>query len=346
MTDVPDSLKDLIRQAIDNKTKPRGSLGFLEVVAAQIGMLQQSVTPVLTKPTVVVFAADHGLAREPVSAYPREVTEQMVRNIAAGGAGINVFARQHGIEVVLVDSGVDWSSGRPDGVVDRWIGPGTASSLSGDAMSADEVSRCLAAGADVVDLVVEPDCNVIGFGELGIGNTSAASLLVSSLVGLPLDECVGPGTGLAGEGLSRKLDLLRQVQERHPVPADSIDALRMFAGFEIAQMAGAMRRAYETKRLVLVDGLVATAAFLVAWSQDASIIDNFVFCHESSEPAHTKVLAFLGVKPLVSLGMRLGEGTGCALAYPIIASAVAFLNEMASFTEAGVSTGIPEAETR
>jgi nicotinate-nucleotide--dimethylbenzimidazole phosphoribosyltransferase len=340
---VSDDLDRLVRRAIDNKTKPRGSLGALEELAAQICRVQGTVAPSLAKPTVVVFAADHGLAREPVSAYPREVTEQMALNIVAGGAGVNVFCRQHGIAVVLVDAGVDWSGGRPAGMVDHWIGPGTASSLTGDAMTADELERCLAAGAAVVDHVVDPGCAVVGFGELGIGNTSAASLLVSALAGLPLADCVGPGTGLAGEGLERKLRLLRQAQDAHPRPADAAEALRMFGGFEIAQMAGAMRRAYESGRLLLVDGFVATAAFLATWSEDASIMDAAVFCHESGEPGHARVLSFLGAKPLVSLGMRLGEGTGCAVAYPIIASAVAFLNEMASFADAGVSTGEPEA---
>jgi len=341
---VSDDLDNLIREAIDNKTKPRGSLGVLEDLAAQVCRVQGTVTPSLVKPTVLVFAADHGLAREPVSAYPREVTEQMALNIVAGGAGISVFAHQHSMKMILIDSGVDWSGSRPSGMVDRWMGPGTASSLDGDAMSAEEVSHCLAIGADAVDNLVDPDCTVIGFGELGIGNTSAASLLASALTGMPLADCVGPGTGLTGDGLQRKLELLQQVQDGHPSPTDALEALRMFGGFEIAQMAGAMKRSYETGRLVLVDGFVATAAFLVAWSQDVSIMDNAVFCHQSGEPGHARVLAFLGARPLVSLGMRLGEGSGCAVAYPIIASAVAFVNEMASFTEAGVSTGTPEAE--
>jgi len=341
---MPDDLDARIREAIDSKTKPRGSLGALEDVAAQVCRTQKTLTPALVKPTIVVFAADHGLSHEPVSAYPREVTEQMAANIAAGGAGINVFSRQHGIEVVLVDAGIDWSGTRPGRMLDRWIGPGTANSLDGDAMTADELDRCLNAGRDVVEYVVAPESTVIGFGELGIGNTSAASLIVSALAGIPLSECVGPGSGLVSDGLQRKLDILLQVQANHPRPGDAAEALRFFGGFEIAQMAGAMLQAYEMGRLVLVDGFVATAAFLAAWSMNPAILVHAVFCHESGEPGHAKVLAYMGAKPLISLGMRLGEGSGCAVAYPIIASAVTFMNEMASFADAGVSTGTPEEQ--
>jgi nicotinate-nucleotide--dimethylbenzimidazole phosphoribosyltransferase len=317
----------------------------LEGLAGQICRVQETLAPSLVKPTIVVFAADHGLARERVSAYPREVTEQMALNIVAGGAGINVFARQNDIEVVLVDAGVDWSGSRPPGMVDRWIGPGTRSSLDGDAMTQDEVDRCLQAGADVIDHIVDPTSTIVGFGELGIGNTSSASLLASALTGLPLAETVGPGTGLVGEGLQRKLELLGRVQGSHPQPADAVDALRMFGGFEIAEMCGAMSRAYATGRLLMIDGFVATAAFLAAWSMDAAILDSAVFCHESGEPGHARVLAHLGAHPLLHVGMRLGEGTGCAVAYPVIVSAVTLLNEMASFAAAGVSTGEPEAES-
>jgi nicotinate-nucleotide--dimethylbenzimidazole phosphoribosyltransferase len=213
-------------------------------------------------------------------------------------------------------------------------------------MTAAQVDRCLAAGADAVDRLVDPASTVIGFGELGIGNTSAASLLVSALAGIELERCVGPGTGLAGAGLRRKFELLKRVQAAHPAPASAKEALAAFGGFEIAQMAGAMRRAHGTGRLLLIDGFVATAAFLAAWSQDPSILAAAVFCHESGEPGHARALAHLGAKPLVSLRMRLGEGTGCAVAYPLIASAAAFLSQMASFADAGVATGAPEAASK
>ncbi len=337
---------DLTTQIIDkinNKTKPRGALGELEELAARLCQIQRTLTPSLVKPAVLVFAADHGLAREAVSAYPREVTAQMALNVLAGGAGINVFCRQHDIAVVLVDAGVDWPGDQPAGLVDHSMGPGTASSLRGDAMTADQVAACLSAGAAVVDNQVDPDCTIVGFGELGIGNTAASSLLVSALTGLALADCVGPGTGLAGAGLARKLAILTEVQAAHRRPDGAEEALRMFGGFEIAQMCGAMLRAHASGRILMIDGFVASAALLAARAIDPAVLDSAVFCHQSGEPGHARVLDLLGAKPLIRLGMRLGEGSGCAVAYPIIASAAAFVNQMASFADAGVSTGEPEA---
>ena len=344
MKHVSEELNRLIKEAIDNKTKPRGSLGRLEELAAQICRVQGTTHPELKKPTILVFAADHGLAREPIAAYPQEVTVQMAHNMVAGGAGINALCRQHGIEVILVDAGVDWPESRPESMIDHWVGPGTASSLTGDAMTEEQLEACLAAGAAVVDENLDSESNVVGFGELGIGNTSPASLLVSALAGISLPDCVGPGSGLNGEALAKKLEILQQVQAAHPQPGNAKEALRMFGGFEIAQMAGAMRRAYQTGRLLLIDGFVATSAFLTVWADDPSIIENSVFCHKSKEPGHCKVMDFLGVNPLVDLEMRLGEGTGCAVAYPILVSATTFLNDMANFADTGVSTGTPEAE--
>jgi nicotinate-nucleotide--dimethylbenzimidazole phosphoribosyltransferase len=339
----PNDLEARIRRVIDQKTKPLGALGRLETLAAQLCRWQGTVEPALRRPEIVVFAADHGLSAEGVSAYPKAVTAQMAANILAGGAGVNVLARQHGITVRLIDAGVDWPGRRPDGMIDQWMGPGTGDALTGEAMTAAQVEGCLAAGAAVVDQVVDPQCNVLGFGELGIGNTSSASLLVAGLTGMPLADCVGPGSGLRGAGLERKLEVLRRVQARRPAPADARQALGWFGGFEIAQMCGAMRRARATRRLLLIDGFVATAAFLAAWSLDSTIIDGAVFCHRSGEPGHRRVLDHLGAEPLLDLGMRLGEGSGCAVAYPLLVSAVDFVDQMASFDQAGVATGEPEA---
>jgi nicotinate-nucleotide--dimethylbenzimidazole phosphoribosyltransferase len=202
---------------------------------------------------------------------------------------------------------------------------------------------CLAAGAAVVDEQVDPACTIIGFGELGIGNTSSASLLMSALTDVPLADCVGPGTGLIGDGLARKVEILGAVRAAHPDPQDAYEALAMFGGFEIAQMAGAMLRSYATGRILMIDGFVASAALLAACDIEPGILGNAIFCHQSGEPGHARLLAHLGAEPLLNLHMRLGEGTGCAVAYPVIASALAFLNDMASFDEAGVSTGDPEA---
>jgi len=337
------SLQAAIWQKIDNKTKPRGALGELEKLAARLCQIQQTLTPTLEDPAIIVFAADHGLAHAAVSAYPREVSAQMALNILAGGAGINAFSRQNGIEVLLVDAGIDWPGERPAGLIDHWMGPGTANSLEGDAMSDATVEACLAAGAAVVQEQVSPRCNILGFGELGIGNTSSASLLMSALTPVPLADCIGPGTGLAGEGLARKVEILTTVRAAHPDPQNGREALRMFGGFEIAEMVGAMLAAAATGRILMIDGFVASSALLVAANLQPQILDSAIFCHQSGEPGHARLLAYLQAEPLLNLKMRLGEGSGCAVAYPIIASAVAFLNDMASFAEAGVSTGEPEA---
>jgi len=338
------TLEELVTQKIDNKTKPRGALGDLETLAARICLIQKTLDPVLVAPTIVVFAADHGLAREAVSAYPREVSAQMAANILTGGAGINALSNQNGINVMLVDAGIDWQTDRPAGLIDHWMGPGTGNSLVEDAMSPETVEACLAAGRAVVDNNVDPACTIIGFGELGIGNTSSASLLMSALTGIALIDCVGPGTGLVGEGLAKKVEILTQVQNAHPAAQNAREALQMFGGFEIAQITGAMLRAYETGRILMIDGFVASAALLVAAKIEPGILNNSIFCHQSGEPGHGRLLNYLEARPLLSLSMRLGEGSGCAVAYPVIQSAVAFLRDMASFDEAGVSTGEPEAQ--
>jgi nicotinate-nucleotide--dimethylbenzimidazole phosphoribosyltransferase len=267
----------------------------------------------------------------------------MAFNIVAGGAGINVLSRQNGIEVFTIDAGIDWPEQRPAEMIDHWMGAGTDNCLVGDAMSAQTVQACLAAGAAVVDENVDPACTILGFGELGIGNTSSASLLMSALTDIPLADCVGPGTGLVGEGLAKKVEILSEVRAAHPQPKDAYEALMMFGGFEIAQMTGAMLRAYATGRILMIDGFVASAALLAAHAIEVDILDNAIFCHQSGEPGHARLLACLNARPLLNLSMRLGEGSGCAVAYPIIQSAVTFLTDMASFDEAGVSTGDPEA---
>jgi nicotinate-nucleotide--dimethylbenzimidazole phosphoribosyltransferase len=326
------------------------------------------LTPALIDPTILVFAADHGAARHPVSAYPQAVTAQMVHNFLAGGAGINVFSRQHGIAAHLVDCGVAWPDERPAEVIDRWIGPGTASYFDGDAMTTAELERCFAAGRDVVAHEISPACTVLGFGEIGIGNTASAALIVSALCDLPIERCAGPGSGLTGEALATKIRLLAEVQASHPKPTanstrnnvteepspvtrgdqagswDPYEVLRQFGGFELAQMAAAMLAAAERNLIILVDGYTASAAFLAAARINPAIRANAVFSHESDEPGHALLLEQLEATPLLRLGMRLGEGTGCAIAYPIVASAAAFLVEMADFASAGVSTGAPEAE--
>jgi len=336
------TLAGAIEQKINQKTKPLGALGQLEDLARQVALVQQTLTPTLRQPHLLVFAADHGLAAEGVSAYPPDVTHQMVRNFAAGGAAINVFCRLHGLTLRVIDAGVRGSFADLPAVRDQKIAEGTRNALYGPAMSAAECAQALRLGAAAVDEVAAAGCNVLGLGEMGIGNTSAAALLLHCLTGHPLAECVGRGTGLDAAGLARKQAVLAAAVAAHPGldRADPLAVLATFGGFEIAQLTGAMLRAAELGMLLLIDGFIASAALLVAWrlAGDA-VLPYCVFSHESAEGGHPHLLRVFGARPLLRLGLRLGEGTGCALAYPLLQAAVAFLNEMASFESAGVAGG-------
>ena len=326
-----------IQHKIDFKTKPTGALGMLEKLALQIALIQQNPSPTLLNPHLVVFAADHGLAREGVSKYPPEVTYQMVLNFVAGGAAINVFAKQNGFNLQVVDAGVmgDFPPTLP--IIHQKVAQGTKSSLHESAMTLSEVEKCIELGAKVVQDISDKGCNIIGFGEMGIGNTSAASLLMSKICDIPLVDCVGRGTGVDDEGLKHKISILVNVLNKHQEEESTLQTLANLGGFEIAQMAGAMLQAAQNQMIILVDGFIATSAFLVARALEPNVLDYAIFCHQSDESGHKRMLEYLNVEAILKLNLRLGEGTGCALSYPIIQSAVNFLNEMASFESAGVS---------
>jgi nicotinate-nucleotide--dimethylbenzimidazole phosphoribosyltransferase len=326
-----------IQRKIDFKTKPLGALGMLEKLALQIALIQQKEFPVLNNPHVVVFAADHGLAREGVSKYPSEVTYQMVLNFVRGGAAINVFARQHGIKLTVVDAGVagDFEQDLP--IVHQKVTYGTKNSLQEPAMTLAEVEQCIASGAKVVHEIYQKNGNVIGFGEMGIGNTSAASLLMAKIGKFPIEQCVGRGTGLDEKELQRKSLVLQQVLEKHSNAQTPLDVLASVGGLEIAQIVGGMLQAAENQMIILVDGFIATSAFLVAHALYPAVMDYAIFCHQSDESGHQLMLKYLNAEPILKLSLRLGEGTGCALAYPLVQAAVNFLNDMASFESAGVS---------
>ncbi|WP_353721188.1 nicotinate-nucleotide--dimethylbenzimidazole phosphoribosyltransferase [Dyadobacter sp. 676] len=330
--------REEIQAKIDSKTKPLGALGALERLALRIASVQGTLSPELVNPHIIVFAASHGIASQGVSAYPSEVTPQMVLNFMGGGAAINVFTRQHGINLLLVDAGVDYDFGKNEKLIDAKVNFGTKNFLKQPAMTAAECRRCLEKGAELVRHVRETGCNVIGFGEMGIGNTSAASMTMSRLLEIPVSECVGKGTGLNDVQLLQKIAVLTDASEYHKnEPNDPESVLATFGGFEIAMMCGAMAEAAKLGMLVLVDGFIASVSYLCAFKMDASIGHNAVFCHQSDEKGHRLLLQWLQADPLLKLDMRLGEGTGCALAYPLLQSAVSFLNEMASFESAGVS---------
>lgn len=326
-----------LRQKIDFKTKPLGALGALESIALQIGTLQQTLTPQLHKPTIITFAADHGIAKAGVSAYPQEVTYQMVMNFLNGGAAINVFCQQHNIAHKIVDAGVNFDFPADTKLINAKVGRGTHSFLDQPAMSAEQLDCCFAHANTIMDATFAEGCNVIGFGEMGIGNTSAATMLISNLTKLPIEKCSGRGTGLNDEQLVNKICTLKEAQTFHGEITAPKQVLQTFGGFEIAQMTAAMLRAQQHNMLILVDGFIASAAFLVAYKINPAIMQHAIFCHLSDEFGHQNLLNYLNVNPLLKINMRLGEGTGCAVAYPIIQSAVAFLNEMASFDSAEVS---------
>jgi nicotinate-nucleotide--dimethylbenzimidazole phosphoribosyltransferase len=335
---VDRALEASLRAKIDGKTKPLGALGRLESLALQLALVQGTATPRLSNPHVLVCAGDHGAARAGVSAYPQDVTWQMVENFLAGGAAINVLAKQAGMSLVVADAGVNHDFGRREQLVDAKVAPGTANYLEGAAMSAEQCATAMARGAAVVRDLAAKACNVLGFGEMGIGNTAAASLITHCLTGMHLDVCVGRGTGLDDAGLARKRELLAKAMGKWPErSSDPLAVLARFGGFEIAMLSGAMLAAAEAKMLLLIDGFIVTSALLVAQRLHPAITDYCVFAHRSEEAGHRRQLDHLDADPLLDLGLRLGEGTGAALAYPLVAAACAFLNDMASFESAAVS---------
>ncbi|MBZ4037713.1 nicotinate-nucleotide--dimethylbenzimidazole phosphoribosyltransferase [Flavobacterium sp. 17A] len=327
----------LLQEKIDSKTKPVGSLGTLETLAFQMSTVFENLNPKITKPTIIVFAADHGIANHGVSDYPQDVTRQMVTNFLEGGAAINVFCKQHNIELEIVDAGVNYDFPTNTKLIDAKIAKGTQSFLHVPAMSETEVQLCFDKGKSIVENIAKLGSNCIGFGEMGIGNTSTASVLMSLLTGFSIEECVGKGTGVSDERLIQKQNILKKAIDSYSGQADLMSQLSYFGGFEILQMSGAMLEAFENKMLILVDGFICTVAFLISSKLNPNIKQNAVFCHCSAEKAHLKLLNYLNAKPILNLDLRLGEGTGCAVAFPILKSAEAFLNEMASFESAGIS---------
>ena len=328
------TLRSALQARVDGKTKPLGSLGRLETLAVQIGCILGTSSPRLDQPQLVVFAADHGLAAQGVSAYPSDVTWQMVENFLAGGAAVSVLARQHGLALTVVDAGVRHDFAPRPSLVQRKIGPGTADALTGPAMSEAQCAAAIKAGREVVQALPG---NALLIGEMGIGNTSAAALLLARLTDQPIELCVGRGTGLDDAGLARKVRVLRDVLARHAQATAPLGALAAFGGFEIAMMSGAVLQAALERRVIVVDGFIASSAVLVASRLQPTVLSRCVFAHCSDEAGHALMLRALEAQPLLTLGLRLGEGSGAALAWPLLDSACRLLREMASFESAGVS---------
>jgi len=325
------------RQHVDQLTKPLGSLGRLETLAVELAAMTGEPFPVTSPPGVIVFAADHGVAREGVSAYPQEVTAQMLLNLTYGGAGINVFARQIGALQTFVDVGVAAEVDAP-GVCGKRIRAASGNILREPAMTREEAERSIQIGIESAHEIVAEGARVLIVGEVGIGNTTASSAILAALTGVDPDEIVGRGTGLTDEGWQRKKAVVRAVLALHrPDAADPIDALAKVGGLEIGAMAGAILGAASRRVPVLLDGFIATVAAFLAVRLEPAAAGYLIAGHRSQEPGHAFVLKTLGKEPLLDLHLRLGEGSGAALAFPIVEAASRMVREMATFASAGVS---------
>ncbi|MFI3320760.1 MAG: nicotinate-nucleotide--dimethylbenzimidazole phosphoribosyltransferase [Rikenellaceae bacterium] len=326
-----------LQDKVDNLTKPKGSLGTLEYLAVEIGTIQQSLTPELRNPHHVVFAADHGVVVENISASPKEVTYQMVKNFCEGGAGVNFLARQHDIKLHVVDAGVDHDLSDFPQVIDMKVRPSTRNYLYEAAMTQEDSDLAIARGAECTDMCANEGCNVIGFGEMGITNTSSSSIWMSILANIPLKECVGAGSDNTGNIIAHKYDVLKRSVENYAGDNSPEDIMRYFGGYEMVMTVGAMLRAAERGMIILVDGFIMSACVLMASRLNPNFLDYCIFGHVGDETGHKTLLDAVGAKPILHLGLRLGEGTGALCAYPIIESSLRMIREMSSFEKVQVT---------
>lgn len=334
---VDSGLLESARERLDSLTKPRGSLGRLEEFAMRYVAITGSTEPVVKRKVIFTFAGDHGVAEEGVSAFPKEVTAQMVLNFLRGGAGINVLARHTGCEVVVVDIGVDHDFGGVEGLVEKKVLRGTRNMLKGPAMTRDEALRCIGAGVELA-LEYAGEGAIFGTGEMGIANTTAASAITAVITGAPVEEVTGRGTGINDGALDHKIGVIKNaIRVNNPDPSDPVDVLAKVGGAEIAGISGLILGAASRRVPVVVDGFISTAGALVAVEMKPEVRDYIFASHNSVERGHKVMLERIGQKPFVDLGLRLGEGTGAALAISLVEAGVRIYNEMATFKDAGVS---------
>ena len=331
------AMQTSLRFKIDNLTKPKGSLGTLEELALQVGLIQQTLSPSLKCPQNIIFCADHGIEAEGVSVSPREVTWQQTIHFTQGNGGVNFLCRQHGFQLKVVDAGVDYDLPTDRGIIDKKIRKGTRNFLYEAAMTEDEMNRCVEYGAEIVHQCHNEGSNVLSFGEMGIGNTSASSLWMTCFTGIPLLQCVGAGSGLNNDGIRHKYSVLKRALDNYAGDGSTIDIIRYFGGYEMVMAIGAMLQAAELGIIILVDGFIMTNCILAASKLYPEVLDYAVFGHCGDESGHRLVLNALHANPILSLGLRLGEGTGAICAYPILDSAVRMINEMDSFVGASVT---------
>ena len=338
---TPDeSLRPAIQEKIDNLNKPKGSLGRLEELAMQVCLIQQTLSPSLEHPCHLLLGGDHGIEREGVSVSPREVTWQQMINFTRGGGGVNMFCRQHGFKLRIVDVGVDYDLSAVDGIIDRKIARGTKDFLYEPAMTEEEFDKAIEVGAALVDDCIAEGCKILSIGEMGIGNTSPSSIWMHLFGNIPLNDCIGAGSGLDSPGIRHKYEVLSKAvtcHERVSKYPDPIVTLRYFGGFEMIAAIGAMLRAAECHLVVLVDGFIMTACALAAIRLYPASHDYMIFTHCGDESGHRKMLDIVNARPLLNLGLRLGEGTGALCAFPIVDSAVRMINEMNNFDNAKIT---------
>ncbi len=331
---------ELAWKRLNNLTKPVGSLGRLEEIAARLVAIYENSMPEIKGKAIFVFAADHGVVEEGVSAYPKEVTAQMVFNFLRGGAGINVLARHAGADVVVVDVGVDYDFGKIEGLVDRKVVHGSRNMTKGQALTREEALKCLEVGRELVKEYHAKGYNLFGTGDMGIGNTTPSSAIISVITGHPVEEVTGRGTGIDDETYRRKIEVIkRAIEVNKPDPNDPLDVLAKVGGPEVGAIAGVVLGCAELKIPVVVDGFIATAGALIAYALEKNVKDYIFSAHNSAEKGHKVALSYMGLKPLLDLNLRLGEGTGAALAMTIIEASLKIYREMATFEEAGVSKG-------
>ena len=349
---VDRSMQAAIQAKIDNLNKPKGSLGRLEELVLQICLIQQTLEPSLAHPCHLLLGGDHGIEREGVSVSPREVTWQQMINFTRGGGGVNMFCRQHGFKLRIVDVGVDYDLSSIPGIIDRKIARGTKNFLYEPAMSEEEFNKAIEIGCDLVDDCANEGCRILCIGEMGIGNTSPSSIWMSLFGNIPLKECIGAGAGLNSEGIRHKYEVLSRAVERFTntegrffcdgiaitkEPSLCVRPLAYFGGFEMSAAIGAMLRAAELHLIILVDGFIMTACALAAIRLYPASQDYMIFTHCGDESGHKMMLDMIDARPLLHLGLRLGEGTGALCAFPIIDSAVRMMNEMNNFQNAKIT---------
>ena len=349
---IDKTLQTAIQTKIDNLNKPKGSLGRLEELAMQVCLIQHTLEPSLAHPCHLLLGGDHGIEREGVSVSPREVTWQQMINFTHGGGGVNMFCRQHGFKLRIVDVGVDYDLSKVDGIIDRKIAYGTKNFLYEPAMSEAEFDQAIQIGSKLVDDCISDGCKVLCIGEMGIANTSPSSIWMHLFTNIPLEKCIGAGAGLDAPGIRHKYEILSQAISRHQsylspltIPEQSsptrslshLSPLRIFGGFEMIAAIGAMLRAAEQHLMILIDGFIMTACALAAIQLYPAAQDYMIFTHCGDESGHKAMLDSINAKPLLHLGLRLGEGTGALCAFPIIDSAVRMMNEMNNFDNAQIT---------